>query len=83
LRITVKTSEPLRRFLPGDGNGKTAQLELAEGCTAAQVLAQLGLPEDQSLLVILNESALPKAQRAETILKDGDVLTFLPPLKGG
>jgi sulfur carrier protein ThiS len=83
LRITVKTSEPFKRYLPAGSQDKTAELELPEGATATDVLKRLGFPSEQNVLIILNESALPKAQRAERALENGDFLTILSPLKGG
>ena len=48
-----------------------------------EVMRQLGIPEEGSYLVSVNGSALPKAERAERRLAEGDTLAILPPLRGG
>lgn len=83
MRITVKTSEPFKRYLPAGSSDRTAELEIAQGATAMDVLARLGFPSGQNVLLILNESALSKAERTERGLQEGDSLTILSPLKGG
>jgi sulfur carrier protein ThiS len=46
-------------------------------------MAQLGLPLEDSYLVILNGENLPKSERAERSLTEDDFLAIMPPLKGG
>ena len=45
-------------------------------------MAQLGFPEG-AYLVSLNGTAVPTAQRAATVLQEGDDLALMPALKGG
>lgn len=83
MKISFKTAGRLVRFLPPGSQDKTAQLEVAEGATAMDVLRQLGMPEDGSYLMILNGASLPKAERATRALAADDSLAIMPPLKGG
>ena len=46
------------------------------------LLTPAGHPQS-SLLVIVNDSAIPAPQTAATILRQGDVITLLPPIAGG
>ena len=36
-----------------------------------------------SLLIVVNDSVVVPRAAAHTVLRDGDVLTFLPPIAGG
>lgn len=83
MNITVKTGGLLGKYLPPGGNGKQAELEVAEGATPIDVLRQLGMPLEKSYLVSLNGTALPKAERESRSLEAGDTLAIMPPLKGG
>jgi sulfur carrier protein ThiS len=46
-------------------------------------MAQLGFPAERTYLVILNGTAIPKAERETRALTEDDELAILPPLKGG
>ena len=84
MRITVKATGLYARALPDDGReGNTAPLELPDGSTAHDVLKRLGLPEEGSYLMVLNGQTLPKSERGERQLSEGDNLAVMPPLKGG
>ena len=83
MRISLKTASSLAKYLPSGSVGNRAELEVAEGATAVDVMRQLGLPESASYLVVLNGDNLPKAERADRRLADRDDLAIMPPLKGG
>ena len=68
------------KHLPADRDGNSAVLEVAEGATPIQVMEQLGLPLGDSYLVILNGASVPRAERAERRLAEGDLLAIMPPL---
>lgn len=83
MNITFKTGGLLADLLPPEAEDEQTQLEVAEAATPVDVMHQLGLPEDDFYLVILNDVVIPKTQRTTTILKAGDILGIFPPLKGG
>lgn len=83
MRITVRASGLLVRYLPENARGKEAELEVPEGATPAQVVAQLGMPAERRYLVIRNGTAVPRAEHDTLALSDGDTLAIVPPLKGG
>ena len=84
MRITVKSSGLLVKHLPADRDGNSAsRLEVPEGATPLGVIQQLGMPASDSYLVILNGESVPRAERAERRLAEGDQLAIMPPLKGG
>ena len=82
MQIKVKTGGQIRHYLP-DGSGTSCELDVDDGATALTVMAQLGLPMEDSYLVMLNGTVLPIAQRGETALAEADELGLFPPLKGG
>jgi sulfur carrier protein ThiS len=83
VKITVKATGRLVRFLPAEATGMTAPLEVATGASPSDVIRQLGMPEDGSYLVVLNGASVPSAERASRQLAENDNLAIMPPLKGG
>ena len=83
MRIKLKVGAQLREYLPDGGAGSQIDFDVTDGATAIDVMNQLGLPGEDSYLVMLNGTVLPTAKRAETALQDGDELGLFPPLKSG
>ncbi len=83
MKIKFKTGGLLADVLPAGSSDDQAVLEMPEGATITDVMARLGLPEDDFYLVILNDVVSPKAARSKTVLNDSDELGIFPPLKGG
>ena len=82
MRITVRTAGLLGEHLPQGSQKNRAEIEVAEGASPLDVMAQLGFPEC-AYLVSLNGTAVHTAQRAATVLQEGDDLALMPALKGG
>jgi len=83
VRIKINTGGLLRRYLPEGSTGSQCEMDAAAGATPLAVMRQLGLPEEDQYLVMLNGTVLPAARRGETALAEGDELGLFPPLKGG
>ncbi len=83
MKITIKTAGLLGKYLPPGSVGNDAELEVAEGATPRDVIAQLGMPLEASYLVTLNGESVPTAERRVRTLADNDRLAIMPPLKGG
>lgn len=83
MKITFKTGGLLSDLLPAGSRDDEAVIEIADTATPVDVMHQLGLPEDDFYLVILNDEVVPVAERSATGLKPGDELGIYPPLKGG
>ncbi|HFC05385.1 MAG TPA: MoaD/ThiS family protein [Rhizobiales bacterium] len=83
MKITFKTGGMIADILPEGCDDDQTVLDLPDGAVITQAMAQLGLPEDDFYLVILNDVVCPKKARATTRLSDGDELGIYPPLKGG
>ncbi len=83
MRIAVKTGGLLGKYLPEGSARNSAELEVAEGASVGDVIAQLAMPPAGGYLVIHNGVAVPKGARAACRLSAGDALAIMPPLKGG
>ena len=83
MKIDLKTGGLLGKYLPAGSARNRAELEVEEGWTCEDVMRELGMPLDDSYLTSLNGAVLPKAERTERRLSDGDRLAIMPPLKGG
>ena len=83
MKIRVRTAVLLGKYLPPGSAGNAADIEVADGATPTEVIAQLGMPTDASYLVTLNGESLPRAERAHRALAANDDLAIMPPLKGG
>ena len=83
MKITLKTSRPLAKYLPPGSSGNTANLQVAEGATPIDIIERLGLPAETNYLITLNGAIVPLSQRATCSLSESDQLSIMPPLKGG
>lgn len=75
MRIHIKLFATLRKYALNDAQG----LELANGTTIRQVLAQLGVPDKVVAFVFVNS----KLRKLDDPLADGDELGVFPPIAGG
>ena len=83
MKIQFKTGGLFVKHLPTGTPGNTAELEVAEGATAMDVMRQLGMPTDENYLVSLNGEVVVISERATKVLAEDDRLAIMPPLKGG
>ncbi len=83
MNIRVRTAGLLGKYLPPGSAGNAADIDVVDGATPTDVIAQLGMPTDASYLVTLNGESLPRAERAHRALAANDDLAIMPPLKGG
>jgi thiamine biosynthesis protein ThiS len=58
-------------------------VEISEGATVIEVLAIIGVPEDEAGMVALNGTAIARKDRATHRVEDGDSMTILAPVHGG
>jgi molybdopterin converting factor small subunit len=79
VKIRVAVFATLRRYLPDLRLGEAKVIEVAPGCTLAQLRDQLGLPADEVKVVMRNHL---QADLDETV-QDGDRIVFFPAVAGG
>ncbi len=81
MNVTVKMSGLIAQFVPGSADG--VEMSLIDGATVNSLMTRLGLPGEDTYLVIVNDSTVPKDKRSNHKLSDGDRIAIVPPLKGG
>ncbi|MDH3228362.1 MAG: MoaD/ThiS family protein [Alphaproteobacteria bacterium] len=79
--VTLKMSGLIARYVPGSAAGTT--MHLLDGTTISGLMARLGLPGDETHLVIVNDSTIAKQRYGTHVLSDGDRISIVSPLKGG
>ncbi|MBI5898682.1 MAG: MoaD/ThiS family protein, partial [Rhodocyclales bacterium] len=55
----------------------------AEGTTVAQLVERFALPLRLVHLVLIDGNFVPPGERANRVLKDGEILAIWPPVAGG
>ena len=75
MKVNVKLFATVRKF----SDKENLEINIEEGSSVKDVLSKIGIPEDEPLLVILNEYT----QGKETLLQDGDTLCLFPIIAGG
>ncbi|MFK8075379.1 MAG: MoaD/ThiS family protein [Granulosicoccus sp.] len=81
--LNIKFGGPLVRYKPQECVGNTASVDKVEGMTLTSLLNELGIPEEQRLLVILNGSVIAADFYESTQLSDTDDLSLMPPIQAG
>ncbi len=79
MKIHVAVFATLRRYMPDLRLGEAKLLEVAPGCTMAQLRDQLGLPADEVKVVMRN---YVQADLQDEV-REGDRIVFFPAVAGG
>ena len=77
MKVQLKLIATYREYLPPEQKGK-AELDVPAGTTAISVLAGLGVPIDESVILVDGRSPNP----GET-LREGNVVFAFPATAGG
>ncbi|MGB0747861.1 MAG: sulfur carrier protein ThiS [Magnetospiraceae bacterium] len=83
MQVTVKLFASLGQFLPASAKNNKAEMDVADASTVTATLSQLGVPEDQCHLVLVNGAYVAPSSRATHALNDNDTLAVWPPVAGG
>ncbi len=75
LKVNVRLFASVRKFSRKDN----LEVNIKEDSRVSDLLSQIGIPEDEPLLVVVNECTGGK----ETLLQDGDTLCLFPIIAGG
>ncbi len=79
MKVHVAVFATLRRYVPDLRLGEAKTLEVAPGCTMAQLRDQLGLPADEVKVIMRNHLQAELDEEA----RDGDRIVFFPAVAGG
>ena len=77
MKVHLKLIATYREFLPPENNGK-AEIDVPVGTTAVSIIADLGVPIDESVILVDGRSPNP----GETI-QEGNVVCAFPATAGG
>ncbi len=79
MKVRLKLFATYRRYLPPDSSGNALDLTVPPGARVGDLLAQVGVPERESLVILVNgRDAGP-----ERVLQEGDAVAVFPALAGG
>jgi hypothetical protein len=77
--ITFKLFAALTDYLPPAARRSNAlNMEVDDGLTVTQLIELFAVPENLVHLVLVNGSGIAVEDRADKVLKDGDVLAIWP-----
>ena len=79
MRIKVKVFATLGRYIAGRMPGDPFDVELPDGATLADLLRQLGVPQDEVKVAFVNARARP----LDWHLQAEDEVGVFPPIAGG
>lgn len=84
MKIHVRLFASLRDRLPGAEHGR-AIVELADGASLADLICELGIPDQLAQMVLVDGQQAPRRRglRGERILLDGQTVSIFPPVSGG
>ena len=77
MKVQLKLIATYREYLPPENKGK-ALIDVPEGTTAASVITELGVPLEESVILVDGRSPNP----GET-LEEGNVVFVFPATAGG
>ncbi len=80
MRVELRLFASLRRYLPADGGGTKAMLDVPDGTRLVDVFERLSIPPQLAQLVMVNGVHEPNRDRP---LSDGDAISIFPPVAGG
>ncbi len=75
LKVNVKLFASIRKFSGKDN----LEINIEEGSSVKDILSKIGIPQDEPLLVIVNEYTREK----KALLQEGDTLCLFPIIAGG
>jgi sulfur carrier protein ThiS len=79
ITVDAKLFATLRRVRPDVPLGQPCSVALAEAATVADLINELGLPEEEVKLVFVNG----RSCKMDHVLSEGDEIGLFPPVGGG
>ena len=84
MNITFKLYATLTDYLPAEARtSNRVAMDVPEGATVAEVVAQYNLPPKLVHLVLINGTYVAPEDRPTRALQAEDVLAIWPPIAGG
>lgn len=80
MNIEVRLFAQLRRYLPRGSSQGSTRIDMPEGATIADALAELGIPASAANMTLVDGSHEANLRQR---LKDRCILSVFPPIAGG
>jgi len=75
MKVNVRLFASIRKY----SDKRNLEIDIQEHSTVGDLLSKLGIPQDEPLLVIVNEYT----ERKNTLLKEDDTICIFPIIAGG
>ena len=79
MKVRVKLIANYRNHLPPGTKGNKVEIEVPEGTTAFDVMAQFDIPRDETSVIVVNGLTVPLS----TLLTEGDEVAAFSAVAGG
>ena len=79
MKVYVKLIATYMELLPPGTQGNKIEIEMPEGTTASDVMAQFNVPQDASSVIVVNGLTIPLS----TVLVEGDEVAAFSAIAGG
>jgi sulfur carrier protein ThiS len=83
IEVSVRLGSALSVYRPADQQRNNFDLKLQSDSPVDDLLAVLGIPNEQPLLLIVNDEVCNPEDRASLTLTDGDKVSIMTPLHAG
>ncbi len=83
MKINLELYASLMELLPPGQSRHRREIEIKDDATVNEVIAQVGIPNDQAHIVLVNGRFVCGSERDERRFEPGDVLAIWPPVAGG
>ena len=83
MNINLELYASLMELLPPGKSRHRREIEIADGATVNEVISQVGIPDEQAHIVLLNGRFVCGSDRDSQTFEPGDVLAIWPPVAGG
>ena len=81
--LHVKLGGAMVQYAPSDQPGSRHIIELNHEISVQDLLDKLKVPDEQPLMVILNDAMVARPDYATTMLSNADALALMPPIQAG
>lgn len=83
MKVTVRTSGLLGGRRQGSATAGETEMTLLDGTTLGGLMVRIGLSGNDNYLVLVNDATVARERRGSHVLRDGDRVSIVPPLRGG
>ena len=79
MKVYLRLFGTYRKYLPTSAQGSTCNLEVPVGTRIEGLQAQIPIPSDENLVILING----RSPRAGQVLEEGDTIAIFPAMAGG